>query len=130
MSQSIISNENLPHTATIYKRKFVSTAQFGTKQTLEEDQTGVKCWVQLAKMGEIVNAQKLEKTVTHKIYFSVEPGLEEGDAVEITASKTDDQTMVGLAFEYRVKADASAGLGLWFKHMFEEFQLPHEGAEQ
>jgi len=130
---SIIATNNLPHTATIFKRQFVETGSGGTSQSLVPKEEGVKCWVQLANMREKASAAKLQKSVTHKIYFNsdFEVGdLKEGDAIRVTDTCTANKAMIGLEMRFQVSSDASAGLGILFKHFFEEFQMPHIGSRE
>lgn len=130
---SIISTNNLPHTATVFRRTFEQTEGGGTEQVLTEKETGIKCWVQLANMREKASASKLQKSVTHKIYFNYDfevGDLEEGDAIRVTDTCTANKAMIGLELRFQVSSDASAGLGILFKHFFEEFQIPHVGARK
>lgn len=121
---------NLPHTATIRKSKHVTTETLSTTVTDVDVSTGVKCWVQLASQREIFEANKLGREITHKVYFLNNPNLKENYTLEITASTTTDQGMVGKKMRYKSDADGTAGLGVFYKAFFDENQRPSSGAQE
>lgn len=135
---SIIDKNNLPHTVTVHEPSLKSSAAFGTSLSLSPKKTGVKCWVQLASLSEKSVAMKLSKTVTHKVYFNretfPESEMRSGNYIEVTAAQKASRTqgnetaMVGKTFRFQVVADGSAGLGILFKCLAEEVELPNEKA--
>lgn len=107
----------MPHTCTIYRRQWQKTTHLGHKEsrrTLYEDEP---CWVQLAGVREQKTAQKRDQIVTHSVYFTRELNLEPGDELLIAGGGFD-----GDELEYKASADATVGLGFFFKAMTEEIR--------
>ncbi len=74
------------------------------------------CWRQKASEADILEFEKLGISVTDKIYFLTDPGLDENHIVEIFRKA--DPT-IGTTYKVATKADpdASAGLGVVFRIM-------------
>lgn len=104
--------DNLPHEVDIYELSAADSNIIGDEFTrsVKSGGTGVSAWVQPASQSEITKFAKDGHIVTHKIYFVTDPGFSDSDSI----------TYDGRFFDYRSDADASAGLSVLFKAMFEE----------
>ena len=100
---------NFPHTVTRVIRRVVSDKRMGT---IEQDGAGtpLTAWVQTASQKEIQEFAQNGEVVTHKIYFTSDPGLNEETSIDFEGSH----------FDFVAEADASAGLGVVFKAFFNE----------
>ena len=80
--------------------------------------TDLECWQQPA--GDVLT-QEFEKkgiTVTNKVYFKADPGVDTSFQLVVTNPQTG--TTHTLDVQSRAKPDASAGLGILFRVMAEE----------
>ncbi len=101
---------NLPHTVEIQALTSAVGPMIGDDDDYPTKQAGVSAWVQTASQAEIDLFERRGFRVTHKIYFATEPATVESDQI-IHDGKT---------YEFRSFADASAGLSVLFKAMFEQ----------
>ena len=106
---SILSN--MPHTCTAKRRTRTSDAYGGTKDTYSVLFADRACWRQPASNTDIVEFQKRDITVTHKVYFVADPTLDERD---ILAFGDDDLEVKSYA-----DPDASVGMGVVYRVMTE-----------
>lgn len=97
--------DNLPHTATV-KIRSRTRAAVGTRDSYATVST-LSCWRQPAGEKEIEEFAKRGVSVTNKVYFTSDPGIDERHALEIG----------GETYEVRSFSDpdASAGLGIVYK---------------
>jgi len=105
--------DSFPHTCTAKRRIRTKGSLGGSKETFPTTTfTGRACWQQPAGEALIREFQKRGITVTNKVYFTADPGLDERDIL-IIGSDT---------FEVRSKAnpDASAGLGIVYRILCEK----------
>jgi hypothetical protein len=114
--------ENLPHTVSHFRKKY-SRDEYGGNITEQESRaTGVKAWVQNAAYSEITEFQKQDEVITHRVMYASAPSLRPGDVVTVTAGPS----FVGVEMEYKASTDRSAGLGVLFTAMCEEFNNKRE----
>lgn len=106
--------DNLPHTVDIYELTTTGNDTLigddNDVRTLKAGGTDVDAWVQTASQAEIEKFEKRGYKVTHKIFFTANPGFVDSDTV----------IYGGKFFAFRSIADASAGLDMLYKAMFEE----------
>lgn len=101
-----------PHTATAKRRTRTKGTLGGTKDSFPTILfTDRPCWQQPAGDSEIDRYAKRQITITDKVYFTIEPEVDERDILIIG----------GRTFEVRSRAvpDASAGLGVVYRVMVE-----------
>jgi hypothetical protein len=67
------------------------------------------CWRQAASESEILQYQKRGISVTHKIYFTTDPGLDERHTIVMGSDTMEVRTYAS--------PDASAGLGVLYRVM-------------
>lgn len=103
--------DNFPHTAIAKIRARVQDALGGTRDTFTTVFQDRACWRQFAKESEIVEFEKRGMSVTDKVYFLSNPGLDERHILIIS----------GDVFEVRSTAipDASAGMSVVWRVMCE-----------
>ena len=114
--------DNMPHRATIRRNTRSSGTLAGSKDTPVVEQTDVRCWAQNAGAAETLDYQRRGMSVNRKIYFPTDPGVTTRHEILIT-EKGGVAVAVPLVLEVRTEAlpDASAGTGVVFKVMAEEF---------
>ena len=104
--------ENLPHTCTATLRIRTKGPLGGSRDDPTTVFTGRPCWRQMARDSEILEFQKRGISVTDKIYFASNPGLDErhiivmGDGDELKVrSRSMPDVSVGLGLVWRVMAE-------------------------
>lgn len=104
--------DNLPHLCTAKRRTRTKDALGGSKDsfpvTLFTDRA---CWRQPANASEVLEYQQRNQNVTHKIYFTSDPVLDERCIIEIG---TDVMSVRSVS-----QKDASVGLGVVWRVMVE-----------
>ena len=112
--------DSMPHTASAYIRTRSTDVLGGAKDsyntTVFADRS---CWLQPAGGNEIREFQKQEIDVTGKIYFTSDPDLDSKHMIVVLDS--DGSSLGFWLVKSKSKPDASAGLGVLFKVMVEEF---------
>ncbi len=101
--------DNLPHTATAYKRTRTQDSMGGSKDSLGTALfTGTSCWRQPASNSEIKEYQQRDQIVTHKVFFVADPLLDEthilvidGDTHSVRSSSHPDSSL-GLSILWKV----------------------------
>jgi hypothetical protein len=99
--------DNFPDTAIAKRRKRSKDSLGGSKDAWETVFTGRTCWRQPLGNQEIKEAQQREIKVSHKVYFTADPELDEHHILII-----DGDTMTVRSASH---PDASAGLGVVWK---------------
>lgn len=102
----------LPHLATARIRIRTLDTLGGSIDTFSAVFTDRPCWQQLASDREIAEYDKRGISVTDKVYFTSDPGIDERHILIID----------GTTFEVRSRAkpDASAGMSVVWRVMCEE----------
>ena len=108
--------DSLPHTVTHKRRKYSNDEYIGNKVEETTLSTGVKAWVQNANMSEVLEYQKRDQRITHKVFYSSEPSIRPGDIIRVTAGPS----FVGKELNFQSMTDRSAGLGVLFKAVCDE----------
>jgi len=102
--------DSLPHLATAKRRTRTKSTLGGSKDSYPTTLfTDLACWQQPAGDSEITEAQRRGITITNKIYFNADPGVDERDVLEIGG-----QVYKVVSFG---EPDASVGLGLLWRVM-------------
>ena len=103
--------DNLPHLATHKIRVRTKGTTGGSKDTPTTVATDVECWQQGAGDSEVREYDKRGITVTHKVYYVSDPGLDErhiivigSDTLEVRSASSPDAS-VGLGILYRVMCE-------------------------
>ncbi len=113
--------DNFPHECTIRKRTRAKGSLIGSKDSFPATQTAVSCWEQNATHGEILDYEKRGISITRKVYFLTDPGVNARNTIEITKRRgVDVSSPIRLDVRSKALPDASAGLGVVFKVMVEE----------
>lgn len=109
--------DNFPHTATAWIRSRTLDELGGSTDGLTQIFTGRACWSQAAGEGEILEFEKVGISVSTKIYFLSEPGLDERHVVQVTKPTTGQVD----TYDVRSKAspDATAGMQVVWRVMAE-----------
>ena len=102
----------LPHTCTAKRRKRTIDSFGGTKDTFPTTLfTDRACWRQAASHKEILEFEKRDISVTHKVYFVTDPEVNErdvlvidGDTLEVRSYSDPDAT-VGKGIAYKVMTE-------------------------
>lgn len=112
----------LPHACRIGRRK--RTKQPGgvgvAVDTIEIEQTGVRCWEQQASSSENALYQKKGISNTKKVFFTEDPGISEGHVLyiseryDVAIAEADQIELDVLSSPH---PDASAGLGILWRVM-------------
>jgi len=109
---------SFPHRCTIQRMVRSSGSLAGSKTTPVIEQTNVSCWEQPAGDAEVEEYQKRGMKVTHKIYFTVDPGVTERYQILITErSGIAVASPIALDVKSEPRPDATAGLGVVYKVM-------------
>ena len=103
--------ENLPHLCTATIRSRTKGTLGGSRDDPTTVFTGRACWRQQARESEILEFQKRGISVTDKIYFASNPGLDERHIITIGEDE--------LVVRSRALPDVSVGLGLVWRVMAE-----------
>ncbi|MDO8682503.1 MAG: hypothetical protein Q7N50_03360 [Armatimonadota bacterium] len=101
--------DRLPHTATAKRRRQTADGMMGVKETYPTTLfTDRACWRQPASDREVEYWMRQDIEITHKVYFSTDPGLDEsyvleigGDLLDVISHAEPDKS-VGLGILYRV----------------------------
>ena len=81
----------------------------------------MSCWVQNATQREVLEYQKMDQEISHKVFFASKADIRPGDEIQITAGPS----YVGLTLEQvSGPTDRSAGLGALFAGFFIESNNP------
>ena len=113
--------DQFPHKCTIRQRTRSSNDDLmGSYDSHPDVQTDVVCWEQQASASEVQSFQKRGMSVSRKIFFLTDPGVDETNQIVITermrvAVSADDQIPLDVMSE--TLPDASAGLGVLYKVM-------------
>lgn len=99
--------DNLPHRVTLKRQIRRRGRYIGTDESLETIATGVPCFLQTKRQRDIKEFDRPSMVVTHEIYFKTNYELRPDWEV---ISEDDGKT-----YEVRDYADASAGLGKFWK---------------
>lgn len=100
--------DNLPDRATAKRRTRVRDSIGGSKDSWATLFTDRTCWRQAASSGEIQVALARGVSVSHKVYFSADPGVDERDVLVVggdtmsVRSAADPDATVGFGFLWRV----------------------------
>lgn len=82
--------ENLPHSATAYRRQRVRDTVGGSRDALGTAVfTDMDCWRQRASNNEITEFNKRGVSVTDKVFFAADPGLDENHILVIDGKTYD-----------------------------------------
>ncbi|MEE9592665.1 MAG: hypothetical protein V3W28_03685 [Thermoplasmata archaeon] len=112
--------DQLPDRCTIRRRSRTKGGLAGSKTNTADEQTGVECWDQSASASEVSRYNKRGVLVSHKVYFTTDPGVTERHQIVVT-SRGGTAVAAASQVPLDVKAiddpDASAGLGVVFKVM-------------
>lgn len=108
---------NFPHEAAATIRSRTMGPLGGSSDSYTSVFTERDCWAQLASQREILEFEKRGMSVTNKIYFLTDPGLDERHVLTITRKSGGS---IGV-FEVRSKSipDATAGLAVVWRVMAE-----------
>jgi hypothetical protein len=109
--------EELPHRVSI-KQTVSSNDEWGGN--VDQDvvvETGRAAWVQPASDREIATFQRREMSITHKVYFRGDPGVQPGYVIVPTTGP-----FAGATLEVMSSAEATAGTGLLYRVMVQEIQ--------
>lgn len=104
--------KRFPHRVSILRQSHVREAgEIASRPVEEVVATDVHAWVQNASMREVVEWQKREQNVTHRVAFSQgKPDLVEGDYIRVDSGPA----FVGDRYKFIALSERSAGLGkLW-----------------
>lgn len=105
--------DELPHLATAKRRVRVTDAMGGYKDTYPTTIFSDRaCWRQPASDREVLWWNQRTIDVTHNVYFSSDPGLDEGCVLVIDGTIHDVKSVS--------KADASVGLGVVWRVVVQE----------
>lgn len=98
----------LPHTATAKRRTRTKDALGGMKDSFTTVFSDRACWRQPVSDSELVEAQSRGQRITHKVYFTSDPELNEqhvlivdGDTMLVQSTAHPDASL-GLSILYRV----------------------------
>ena len=108
--------DSLPHTVTHSRRTYANDEYLGTPKASTDIATDVSAWVQNASYGEVIEYQKKDQRITHKVFYASDPSIRPGDIVTVTAGPS----FVGRELNFKATTDRSAGLGVLFGVMCEE----------
>jgi hypothetical protein len=109
--------DNFPHTCTTKRRARAKDSIGGSSDTFATVSTDLPCWQQPASMTEVREYEKRGMTVTNKVYFRTDPGVDSKFVLEVTNPQTGRTDT--LEVRSRSRPDASAGLGVVYKVMAE-----------
>lgn len=109
--------DNFPHTCSASLVTWSRDAYGGSIRSYTTVFTGRACWRQLASQGEIVEFEKRGISVSDKIYFLTDPGLDERHVVDVSKMHARGTVSGTDRLEVRSKAvpDATAGLGVVYR---------------
>ena len=101
----------LPHTCEAKRRIRTKDTFAGSKDSFTTLFSGRACWRQPASDSEITEYQKRSINVTHAVYFTADPGLDnscilviDGDTMEVHSASHPDSS-VGLGILYRLMVE-------------------------
>ena len=104
--------DNMPHTARHERLRFIRpTGEMGMRSTPVVVETGINVWVQNASHSEVVEFQKKDQVVTHRISRAAKWSARSKDEIVITAGPAGDP-FVGERFIFKAVAERTAGFGL------------------
>lgn len=100
--------DSLPHTTTIKTRTRTADSLGGSKDTFTTVSSDVACWRQLASDREISEFDKRGISITDKVYFTSDPGVDEtyvlvfgNDVLEVRSYSAPDAS-AGMGVVWRV----------------------------
>ena len=110
---SLLDYENLPHECTAQRRARESRSGGGTKDVWTDlwDESR-RCWKQPATDTDREFAMRRDIAVSHKVFFTSDPGVDERDRLVF-----DDG---GYLVRTRPKPDASVGMGVVWRVMIDD----------
>lgn len=108
--------QDLPHVCTPQKRTRTRGSTGGRRDSYTTVATDTPCWRQVATAKEVETFDKRGISVSAKIYFTSDPGLDEQHILSDVRDK-DATSGSGDTLEVRTKSipDASVGLGVVYK---------------
>lgn len=109
----------LPHSGQCQRQRRTADGVGGDRLAFEAFGSAVSCWVQPASQREIVEFQKRDMAVSHKVYFTADPQLQPGDQL-VMADVTANQFYRGKTFDFMSIDEASAGTGILIKAFFDQ----------
>lgn len=102
----------------------------GTKVDTTDVATNVKCWEQQANAKEIDLYEKRGQQVDRKVYFSVDPEIDEQNEILITEKLgTAVANPIVLKVRSEVEPDASAGIGILYRVMAQKITSQDQDGE-
>lgn len=107
--------DNLPHTATINRPRYKQDAYMADTEVLVPLRTGVSCWVQNASSAEILEYQRRDQRITHRVLFAADPSLRPGDVLV-----PDNGPFAGAELTVEAITERTAGLGWMWTAMTRE----------
>ena len=107
----------LPHRCSILDPVFTQDADdIGNIRTDTARETSVACWVQNASQAEIIEWQRRDQDVTHRVVFNQNYSIEPYEKISITSGPS----FVGVTLKVLAITDRSAGLGKLWSALCEE----------
>lgn len=110
--------DNMPDECSIaIRRQKLDDPIGGEASIVDIQRSGVQCWVQQASASEVSEYDKRGISISHKIFFPADPGVNEGYLIK--ATKRSGVVVSGQWFDVvsYTDPDASAGLGVVWKLM-------------
>ena len=112
---------NLPHTVTHTRPQYEQDELGGMLPKQTAVTAGIACWVQNASQREVLEFQKNDQEISHKVFFATKADIRPGDEITVTAGPS----YVGLTLEHvSGPTDRSAGMGVLFAGFFIEDNNP------
>ncbi len=103
--------DNLPHTCTAKRRTREQGSLGGGKDSFTTLFENRACWRQPVSDAEALEFNRRDIAVSHKIYFTSDPSVDERDVIEMGDDRMD---VISVSHD-----DASVGLGIVWRVMVE-----------
>lgn len=108
--------QNLPHLLDQYRTSNANDSLGAPVETDVAVATDVSCWVQNASAREVMEFQKADQRVTHKVLFAVDPSVRVDDTLIPSSGP-----FTGKELTVRAFVERTAGLGwMWVAYCEEE----------
>ena len=107
--------ENMPHLMTVKKRTYVNDAYGGNDETPVNQSINNRCWVQNASFQDILEFEKRDERVTHRVLMPTDLSLTPGLVIV-----PEDGPFQDLELVVRAYTERTAGLGWMFTAFCEE----------
>ncbi len=105
--------DSMPHTATAKRRTRTRDALMGRVDTWPDTLfAGRACWNQQASASEVMQWQARGVSVSHKVFFASNPGVDSSCCLEVGGRRLEVRSWP--------EPDASAGLGVVWRVMCED----------